>query len=258
MMGHFETLQVTGEPGLLRIRLNRPHRQNSINGTLLDELHAALDLAEHDPACRMVVLSGSGGTFCTGMDFADAVDGEAEDLAERGGQAFWGLLERLTAIPRVVVSQVDGRVSGGGVGLVAAGDFVHASPRSSFSLPEALWGLLPCCVLPFLIRRVGFQPAHAMTLSTLPISADEAHRGRLVDEVGEDAEPYLRKLRMRLSKLDGTTLGEAKRYLGRLWSLSQETERYAVTEFARLMSAPAVRERITGFATRNEFPWEKR
>ncbi|HEX6969384.1 MAG TPA: enoyl-CoA hydratase-related protein [Micromonosporaceae bacterium] len=254
----FETLQVRVEPGVLRVTLDRPGKQNSINGAMLNELNAVLDQAEASPTCRMVVLEGGDGVFCTGMDFADATrdDHATDDLARRGGEEFFGLLDRLTTMPRVVVANVDGRVAGGGVGLVAASDLAVATPRSTFGLPEALWGLLPCCVLPFLIRRVGFQPAHAMTLTTLPVSADRALATGLVDEVVEDFTPVLRRLRARLTKLDTATIGDAKHYLRRMWFLSAETEQTAVTEFSRLMSSPVVRQRLGAFAQRQAFPWD--
>jgi polyketide biosynthesis enoyl-CoA hydratase PksH len=255
-----ETLRVRDDGDVLRVVFDRPHRQNAINDVLLAELHAVLDRAERSPECRIVTLSGNGGVFCTGMDFADATSTGAatDDLAERGGRQFLGLLKRLTTVPRVVVSIVDGRVAGGGVGVAAASDFVYASGRSTFGLPEALWGLLPCCVLPFLVRRVGFQPASAMTMSTLPVPAGRAHQLHLVDEVADDAEPALRRLRMRLRRIDPDTIADLKAYLRGMWALSDDMERAAVTEFSRLMSTGLVRDRIAGFASNQVLPWEPR
>jgi 3-carboxymethyl-3-hydroxy-acyl-[acp] dehydratase len=251
----YQTIEVSASSDMLRITMDRVPQQNAINGTLLAELHAVLDEAEQLPGCRLVVIQGAPGVFCTGMDFSDATDSTGS-LAERGGAEFLGLLKRLTATPRAVVSVVDGRATGGGVGIAAASDFVVATPRSVFSLPEALWGLLPCCVLPFLIRRVGFQPAYAMSLSTLPVTAEQAHRTHLADELTDQPEHFVRRLRQRVSKLDQSTIAALKRYQRQLWFLSEDMERAAVAEFSRLMSSPAVRERISGFVTSQVFPWE--
>jgi polyketide biosynthesis enoyl-CoA hydratase PksH len=251
----FETLEVSSDAGVLTVAIDRVPQQNAINGTLMAELHAVLDEAERLPGCRQVVIRGAAGVFCTGMDFADAT-GSPQSVAERGGAEFLGLLKRLTTVPLVVVSVVDGRATGGGVGIAAASDFVVATPRAVFSLPEALWGLLPCCVLPFLIRRVGFQPAYSMSLSTLPVTAEQAHRIHLADELAAEPEQFLRRLRQRVSKLDGATIAAMKRYQRDLWFLSAETERAAVAQFTQLMSSPQVRERISGFVTAQVFPWE--
>jgi polyketide biosynthesis enoyl-CoA hydratase PksH len=254
-------LRVQAEEGIVRLTLQRPDLQNSISTALLAALCQGLDQAERTPGCRLVVIEGSSGTFCTGMDFgeavayADAPDAAAES-ARRGGEEFLALLTRIATIGCAVIAKVDGRAVGGGVGIAAASDLVYATPRSSFSLPEALWGLLPCCVLPFLIRRTGFQPAAAMALSTLPVTAEQALRTHLVDEVADDPETEVRRVRQRLSKLAPATIADLKRYLRGQWFLSADMEAAAVTEFTRLMSSRAVQDRITDFATRQVFPWE--
>jgi polyketide biosynthesis enoyl-CoA hydratase PksH len=235
-------------PEVVQVTLSRP----TIDATLIRELHEALDAAERAPDCRMVVLQGADGTFCTGMDFAEALGD-----ADHDGTEFFGLLRRFTTVPRTVVSIVDGQVAAGGVGLVAASDLVYATGRSTFALPEALWGLLPCAVLPFLIRRVGFQKAYAMALSTLPVSAAEAAACQLVDAVADQPSVPLRRLTYRLTKLDGSIVGDMKRYAGRLWPVPEEVGQLAVDEFARLVGSPAVQRRMADFATHRRMPWER-
>lgn len=245
-----ETIATDKEPGLLRVVL----RRSSIDGALLSDLQDALDVAERSRECRVILLQGEGGVFCTGMDLDEAA---RQPLDEHTGAAFMGLLKRFTSIPRAVVSCVDGRAMGGGVGLVAASDFVFATERSQFVLPEALWGLLPCCVLPFLIRRTGFQTAYTMTLSTQPVGAREAERFHLVDQVTDKPEPVLRRLLFRLARLDPVTIADLKRYCGQLWTLSEETEALALDEFSRLLASPLVRRRIGAYATGRTLPWER-
>ncbi|MEU9252778.1 enoyl-CoA hydratase-related protein [Streptomyces sp. NPDC048270] len=274
--GH-RTLRVEHDRGRLTVTLTRPAERNSITRELITDLGAALDLAERTEDCRVVVLRAEGDTFCSGMDLSGVAAAGAGAPAEgaddrradgtaggptggtaggpagvqdtrKGGEDYFALLERLTTIGRIVVAQVDGHAVGGGVGLVAASDFVHATDRSRFSLPEALWGLLPCSVLPFLIRRVGFQRAYAMALGTLPVAAREAAVHGLVDELAEDPGPALRRLLFRASKLDPATVADLKRYTRRLWILDEHTQRTAVDEFVRLMSSDRVRGRIAGFA----------
>jgi polyketide biosynthesis enoyl-CoA hydratase PksH len=186
------------------------------------------------------------------MDVVEASRTESSGRAD----AFFGLLQRFASIPRLVVACVDGRVSGGGVGLVAASDLVHSTERGVFGLPEAMWGLLPFSVLPFLVRRVGFQVAYSMTLTTLPVTAAEALRWRLVDEVSPDPAALVRKVTARLSKVDDTVVGEAKRYFAALHPITEETKQHAVAEFDRLAGAPRVRERFARFATTGRYPWE--
>lgn len=254
----YRTLRVTRESAVLRVALARPERQNSIDGDVLDELGRALDRAETDPDCAAMVLEGSGGVFCSGADFEAA----AHDLAgggtgmEAGGEAFLALMRRFTTAPVVVVSCVDGRATGGGVGLAAASDFVFATGRSRFSLPEALWGLLPCCVLPFVIRRTGLHRAYTMALGTRPMTAQDAERCGLVDELTEDPAESVRRLLVRLTRIDPVTVGELKRYVRAMWFATEETEEHALREFARLMSSPVARRRVEMLTTAQRLPWE--
>jgi polyketide biosynthesis enoyl-CoA hydratase PksH len=241
---------------VVRLILRRPEHRNSLNQAILRDFHRLLDQAEARPECRLVVLEGEGEVFCSGMDFEEAAVSSAVPSGADGGELFLSLLKRFTETPRVVVAKVQGRVTGGGVGLVAASDFVFASEHSQFGLPEALWGLLPCCVLPFLIRRVGFQKAYTMTLSTHSISAREACECRLVDELCDDPDTAVRKLAFRLNRIDPQTLVALKRHFGKLWSLSPEAEETALTELSRLMASRLVRHNLTEYVTRRRFPWE--
>jgi polyketide biosynthesis enoyl-CoA hydratase PksH len=112
-------------------------------------------------------------------------------------------------------------------------------------------------VLPFLARRTGAHTAGTMTLTTLPLTAQEAvHRG-LADELSPDAGPLVRRLLSRLTKIDARMIGEAKGYLAALHPVTTETERRAVTEFARLAAAPGVREGMARYAAEGRYPWER-
>ncbi len=250
------TVRVAVAGRQVTLLLDRPERANSLNAALVRDLIAALDWAEARLDCRLVVLRGHPGCFCTGMDFQEAAaagDGERLRMED-----YMTLLRRLSQSPKVVVARVEGRVVAGGVGLAAASDLVFATPRSEFSLSEALWGILPCCVLPFLIRRTGYQKAYAMTLTTRPVGAAEAAAMHLVDEVTEQPDEALRRLLLRVGLLEEETIVELKAYFRKLWILTPEIERTAVAEIGRLAAKPAVRAAIAGYATDGRFPWEGR
>jgi polyketide biosynthesis enoyl-CoA hydratase PksH len=254
----YQTIRTEAARAAVHVTLDRADQRNAIDRHMIAELHQVLGAAERDPGCRMIVLRGQAGCFCTGMDFAEAAGHDAQDrTGEPGAAGFFELLRRFTTTGVVVVSAVDGLAAGGGVGLAAASDIVYASQRASFALPEALWGLLPCSVLPFLIRRTGFQQAYAMTLSTMPVSAAEAARHHLVDEICDERWQPLRMLGYRLSKLDGSIIADAKRYFATLAPVTDELRDGAVGEFARLVTAPAVRARLAGFVTSSRMPWER-
>jgi polyketide biosynthesis enoyl-CoA hydratase PksH len=237
------TLRI-GPPGtLITVTLCRPENGNAINRTMLRELDAALTEAEHCAACHAVVLEGCDGVFCDGMDLTETSNESAAYLA---------LLRRFTLSPRVIVAAVDGRVTGGGVGLTAASDLAVATPRSHFSLPETLLSLLPACVLPYLIRRIGFQRAYRMALSTQPIAAEQALAWALVDELGDNLTDTVRRLLRRSAQVHSETIGALKRYATGLAAIDPAVEQRAGAELSRLLATPQAQAAIATLRQRRE------
>ncbi len=265
----YNTILVKESIGGLTITLNRLDQQNSINNQLLKEVNEVLDWAEQNPDCRIIILEGQNGIFCTGMDFESAskIDSqepalneiqESSENTESSSTLYMTTIKRLTLSPKVIISVVDGRVMAGGIGLVAASDLVIATPRSQFSLSEALWGLLPAMVTPYLIRRIGYQNAYRMTLTTTPVSTQEAHRINLVDEMSDTPGENIRRLWLRLSKLEESTIVNMKQYFRKMWIITEQMEETAISEITRLSTQPKVIENITNFIKYQKFPWENR
>jgi polyketide biosynthesis enoyl-CoA hydratase PksH len=253
----FETLVISEGHRQVTARIARPDQANSINSTLLTELHLALDLAEAEPDCRTMILEGLPGLFCTGMDFQEAAQTDGPSTDAVGIREYMRLLKRFTLSPRIVICRVDGRVMAGGVGLVAAADIVLATDRAQFTLSESLWGLLPCCVLPFLMRRVGYQKAYFLTLTTRTLSAEEAHSVHLVDELTNNLDDALRKLTLRLNLLDDRVILDLKHYFQAIAGLTPEVEQTAIQEITRLANQPHVQRNIANYVRDGRLPWEK-
>jgi polyketide biosynthesis enoyl-CoA hydratase PksH len=251
-----DTLKTERDGPALYVQIHRPEAGNSIDARLTAELLAALDAAERDAAAKLFVLEGLPDVFCTGMDFqavSHAV--EAGSAADDAG-AYWQVLERMSGSPLVVAALVRGKVNAGGVGLVAASDLVLADRTATFSLSELLFGLMPACVLPFLIRRVGFQKARLLALTTRTIDAAEAHRWGLVDELGDDPRLLLRRQATRLACLSGEAVGRLKEYTERLWIIGEETRRLAVGTISGLLADAEVQARIRRFVKEGVYPWQ--
>jgi polyketide biosynthesis enoyl-CoA hydratase PksH len=149
-----------------------------------------------------------------------------------------------------------GRVNAGGVGLAAACDMVLADHSASFALSELLFGLFPACVLPFLIRRVGEQRAHYLTLSTQPVNAAQALAWGLVDGVEDQVDGLLRKHLLRLRRLDKAAIGRYKLYRHDLSALVDAARPPALEANRVMFSDPATRAVIRRYVTEQKFPWE--
>lgn len=254
----YQTLQENVVREMAVLTLNRPEAANSLNNTMIREMIHFLDKAAERADIRMIVIKGNATDFCTGLDFKAMADGAGEALlGEDDPDAYYDLLEKISLHPKVVVALVEGKANAGGIGIVAASDLVIAGERAVFGLSEALFGLLPACVLPFLIRRTGFQKAKWMTLMTQPISAGKAQQIGLVDEVSAQPEDTLRLHMLRLVKLESDTVKDMKQYLSDLWIIQEETRQLAVGKIKGLLHSERVRTNIKNFVQYNKFPWEK-
>jgi enoyl-CoA hydratase/carnithine racemase len=147
-------------------------------------LAAALEDAEKDPSCRVVVVEGTPGVSCSGMDLSFTTSATQEDLLDQA-RGFAHCLAMMRDSKRVVISVVDGDAVGGGVGLAAAADVCIVTDRSSFALPELALGLVPAVILPVLLHRLPPQKVRLMCLS-IAIRPDEALAWGLADRLVED------------------------------------------------------------------------
>ncbi len=251
----YQTLKIHRQPAVQKIQLYRPKNDNSINGQLTQELLSVLQATEQEEEVKILVLEGLPNVFCTGMDFQEVVEGKREEIDRRAlANDYYNILKHISQSNKVILSLVRGKVQAGGVGLVAASDLVIADETATFVLSELLFGLLPACVLPFLIRRVGFQKAYSLALTTQSISVKKAHNWGLVDEYSTDADKVLRQYVRRLKYLPSSGVKELKDYVSQLWIIQKETQDLAVNTISSLMDDPTVQEKIRLYIKEGVFP----
>lgn len=255
----FETIRAAARGKVLEVTLDRPARQNTLTARMIDELHAALDAAEANDALRLMVLRGEGDTFCAGMDFAEATRPAAstDDALDPTVRGFWRLMQRFTASPVVVAALVTGRVTAGGLGLVAAADYVIAGPEATFQLSEVIFGLLPATVAPFIVRRCGLHQAYRLSLTAQRIDGARALAIGLVDEMADDPADRLRQFLVRIARVDAGCVGALKAYFQRLWIIDHATEAAAVEAITGRIRDPATMEGIRRFVTEAAPAWRK-
>lgn len=238
-------------------RINSAGGANTIVPALVQEL---AELVERCVEARIpvLVLEGSPERFCFGADLDGVARGTSEapsgEAAEPGG--LYDLWLQFTSAPMVVISHVEGRANAGGVGFVAASDLVVAGPNAQFSLSELLFGLFPAMVLPFLIRRVGWQQAEAMTLRAGTITGQRAAAIGLVDEYADNSSALTRRLVQRISRVPVESLAAQKAYMRSLGPDLHAARQGAVEANLRMFRDPMTIQRITRFQTEGVPPWE--
>ena len=178
----YETLIVETVEAVTLIRLNRPAALNALNGQLMDDMTAALNAAEADPAVRCIVITGSDRAFAAGADIKEMA---SKSYADVFGEDFitrnW---ERAASCRKPVIAAVAGYALGGGCELAMMCDFIIAADNAKFGQPEITLGVSPGAGgTQRLTRFVGKSKAMDMVLTGRMMDAAEAERSGLVSRV---------------------------------------------------------------------------
>ena len=158
--------------GIATVSFYHP-KSNSLPAVLLNDIAGRIAAVSKHPASRVVVIRSEGaGTFCAGASFDEL---KRIDSPEAGKEFFMGFARVMLAMRRCtkpIITRVQGKVVGGGVGIVAASDYVLAVPEAPVRLSELAVGIGPFVVGPAIERRIG-----ASAFSALALDADwrDAH-----------------------------------------------------------------------------------
>ena len=256
---------------VLEVRLNRPDVRNAFNEDLIGDLldvftEAAAAKSKGGKQVRAIVLRGEGKAFCGGGDLNWMKRG-----LEIGEEANYADCKRLTRMflamdrcPIPVIGLVHGFAIGGGVGLTAVCDHVVAVEGTIFSLSEVKLGLVPACIGPFVLAKIGMSQCRSLFLSGERFDADKACRIGLVHEVASAAEAEARIDTVLSQVLEGGThaIGIAKNLLHTLfWDLRSEPFEksldFAARELAKLRVGPEGQEGLKAFLEKRSPSWRK-
>jgi methylglutaconyl-CoA hydratase len=173
--------------GRALVTLNRPEVHNAFDEALVVNLLNELRRLEASDRVRIILLTGSGKTFCAGADLdwmrRTADYSRAENLADALGLA--ELMATLDRLEKPTIALVQGPAHGGGVGLVACCDLAVAAPAVRFRFSEVRLGLVPAVIAPYVVMAIGLRAARRYFLTAEEFDAAEAHRLGLVHEVVE-------------------------------------------------------------------------
>jgi enoyl-CoA hydratase len=175
------------------VTLDRPEQLNAITFELVRELHDALDVIGGDPECRVVILTGAGRGFCSGLDLRDwGTPPEPGEHARApvgvGGQEFLAnLTVHLRQTPQIVIAAVNGAAFGGGLSLACAADIRIAAETARFCSAFIRTGLTgtDAGISYLLPQIVGAGRAFELIVTGRAIDAAEAERIGLVTSVVE-------------------------------------------------------------------------
>jgi methylglutaconyl-CoA hydratase len=180
----YRTILVSDNGPIRTITLNRPQRRNAMTPEMQMELISVFEETAVSE-CRVVVLSGAGEAFCSGLDLSvleklhgeTALDHRAD--AERIARLFLALHE----LPMPTIAAVNGAAIAGGCGLALICDFTVATPAAKFGFTEVRIGFVPALVSAFVVLQMGDKRSRDLLLTGRIFDANEALRVGLVTEI---------------------------------------------------------------------------
>jgi len=240
-----QTVIVERDGGVVSVTMNRPERKNAANGTMWRELLAVLDDAAADRGVRVLVLTGAGGSFCSGADLSDP-----SDVAGRPGdpylvqmRALSDVALRLHRFPKPTVAKVGGVAAGAGMSMALGCDLVVAAESARFSQIFAKRGLSIDFGASWLLPRlIGLHRAKELAFFADILSSAEAEAFGLVNRVvpDEDLDAFVDGWARRLAEGPTLALSMTKTMLNNSMAVSMDQ---ALEDEARSQS--------TNFGTRD-------
>jgi methylglutaconyl-CoA hydratase len=188
-MTRFHHILTKTENGVKTITLNRPDKRNALCPLLIQELTQALHEAETCD-CGVVILTGAGPAFCSGLDMEnlEILSACTPDEHRRDAENMAHVLRTLYDFPKPIIAAVNGPAIAGGMALATIPDFTLAAPEAKFGYTEVRVGFVPAIVASFLVRQVGELRTRELLLSGKIIKAHEAMQLGLVTQIIEQSD----------------------------------------------------------------------
>ncbi|KAG0209192.1 EnoyL-CoA hydratase [Mortierella sp. GBA30] len=243
------------------ITLNRPKRGNALSGPMVNQFVEILNSAIDDQAVRVIVVTGNGKYFCTGMDLTPQDDDTTS--ATDPVAATQSMFTTLSHCPKPTLVRMNGPALGGGVGIVFSCNFriVHAS--AYFSMPEVQRGLIPALISEVIVPQLGPFRSKQYMLSGERVSALEAYRVGFVTAVAEDQESLDKKVQEYVDLLlqgGPSAMRDVKKLVDAVDSRGGDPKvapAYVREAFAKMITSEEAAHGIGAFASREMPNWDE-
>lgn len=234
------------------VTLNRPDVHNAFNEELMDELHKIFSDLNHDATTKIIVLTGSGKSFCAGADLAymQAAVKKTREENVKESLKMRAMFDAVDRVSKPVIALVNGAALGGGMGLVAACDIILAHEAAKFGLSEVKLGLAPCVISPFVIRKIGVAQARRLFLTGERFDAALAQKIGLVHACYSDAnkDEILKRFLDQLLSNSPHGMAEAKKLIfANLEKSAEDLKHFAAEQIADLRHSDEGQEGMLAF-----------
>jgi len=183
-MQQYNTIELIVDQNVATILLNRPDIRNAFNEVMISELITCFEFLQDREDVRIIILRGNGKAFCAGADLNWMRDVTKYSYEEnyRESLQLSRCFYSIYSSPKPTIAVVHGAAIGGANGLLAACDMAFCDNDTVFSLSEVKIGIVPACISPYVIKRVGEYGARELMLTGRRINGIEAQTFGLVNK----------------------------------------------------------------------------
>jgi enoyl-CoA hydratase/carnithine racemase len=223
-------ISCTIEAGIADVRLDRPDKHNGLDPAMFDAIVEVGERLRGDASVRVVILSGNGPSFSSGLDFKAFMTGGAavrDKLLSWREDRIGNLAQRLawvwTEVPAPVIAAVHGACIGGGLQLALAADLRIVHPEARLAVREISYGMIPdMSITRTLSRLVRLDVAKQLTFTGRDVLGTEALALGLATQLSDDPLATARSLAEQIAGHSPHAIRAAKQLWNRAPLLDDE------------------------------------
>lgn len=246
-----------------RITICRPERRNAMNRDVAEGMIAALQAAEADANCRVIVLTGEGErAFCAGGDLKAGAEGGPFVQDPADPEHFAGkLFDTIQACRKPTIARINGVAVGAGAGIVCACDLAVMADHARIGTPEVKVGLFPMTIVPPMMRVLPRRRLMEMFITGVPLTAEESLRYDLVNYVTDGAglDNKISELVDQIAAQSPTAIRLGKYACHAMQDMTYPQQmRFAETLLPRVAQTEDAREGFDAFIAKRKPEWTGR
>jgi methylglutaconyl-CoA hydratase len=259
----YNTIKLETGNGVATILLNRPEIRNAFNEVMIAELTDAFQEAGKKDDIRVIILRGKGKSFCAGADLNWMRDvsnySYEQNYAEslRLSECFYAIYSS----PKPTIAVIHGAAIGGANGLLSACDIAVCNHETVFSLSEVKIGIVPACISPYVIKRVGEYGARELMLTGRRITGPEAESYKLVNKSlpADLVENYLEQMVQMLLTSGPAAITHCKNLIDLVVNQIDLNEAltYTAKMIAEIRASKEGQEGMAAFLEKRKPNWDK-
>lgn len=264
MMKNYETLKYHQKEDVMEVVLNRPDIHNAFNETMIEEIRQFFISINEMTSVRVVVVRGEGKSFCAGADLNWMRDVSTYSYEQnlRESENLSACFYAIYTCQKPTIAIVHGAAIGGANGVLAACDIAVADDDAEFSLSEVKIGIVPACISPYIVKRIGESKSREMMITGQRFSGKVAKKIGLVNFSGnqEEVNNYVQKTIDSIRTSGPVAISMCKQLLYDLnnkWSF-EEAKLKTAELIAQLRQSPEGQEGMDAFLNKRTPNWMKK